>query len=41
MTIASAAAGVGCDGQPVGGEQAEHPLAVHEVLRAAEADERY
>ena len=39
MTIASACGGVGRDGQAVLGEQAEHPLAVDEVLRAAEADE--
>jgi hypothetical protein len=34
------AAGVGRDRQPVLGEEAEHPLAVDEVLRTAEADER-
>ena len=34
------ARGVVRDRQPVVGEQSEHALAVHEVLRTAEADER-
>ena len=31
--------GVGGDGQAILGEEAEHALGVHEVFRAAEADE--